>query len=104
MDNDYRVWADAPLRFDAQGLRTSAQLSRASLCSYPACRARKALYQTKQCRFIKPGTTEKSDFDHGDNSPDDGRSMTFSTIEEPGAWVALYNVETNPKYRAFLAR
>jgi hypothetical protein len=63
----------------------------------------KGLIHTKQCRFITPGATQASTFDHGDR-PADGRDIdeVFRRIEEPGSWIALYNVETDPKYNGFL--
>jgi hypothetical protein len=56
-----------------------------------------------QCRFITPGATQSSEFMHSAEGPD-GRGIdeVFRRIEEPGAWVALYNIETDPVYRAFL--
>ena len=61
------------------------------------------LMPTGQCRFMKPGTTQASDFFHTPETHD-GRSLdeVFSRIEEPGAWIALYNVETDPQYKRFL--
>jgi hypothetical protein len=63
----------------------------------------KRLYATHQCRFIKPGTTETSGFIHNDKSPD-GRTIeeVFRRIEEPGSWVALYDIQTDPEYAEFL--
>jgi hypothetical protein len=63
----------------------------------------KSLMATKQCRFIKPGITQSSSFDHGDSSPD-GRDIdeVFSRVEEKNSWVALYNIQTDPVYRKFL--
>jgi len=59
----------------------------------------------EQCRFIKPGSTQVSYFDHGAKDP---RGLqideVFDRIEEPGSWVALYNVERDPTYREFLER
>ena len=62
-----------------------------------------ALMETKQCRFILPGTTDASRFDHQPESAD-GRSVreAFARMEEPGSWVALYNVQTDPEYGKFL--
>lgn len=58
---------------------------------------------TGQCRFITPGATQASEFMHEDHSPD-GRGIdeVFRRITEPGAWVALYNVEKDPLYKGFL--
>jgi hypothetical protein len=61
------------------------------------------LMPTRQCRFVKPGMTPSAAFDHQPLDPA-GRDIdeVFRRIEEPGSWVALYNVETQPRYRAFL--
>jgi hypothetical protein len=63
----------------------------------------KSLMATKQCRFIKPGITAASSFDHGDSSHD-GRTIgeVFRRIEEKDSWVALYNIQTDPVYCQFL--
>ena len=63
----------------------------------------KSLMATKQCRFIKPGITASSSFDHGDSSHD-GRTIgeVFRHIEEKDSWVALYNIQTDPAYNRFL--
>lgn len=62
-----------------------------------------SLMPTRQCRFIVPGSTDASKFDHKD-TPADGRSVeeVFRRLEEPGSWVALYNVQTDPEYQRFL--
>lgn len=84
-----------PIRhdFDAHPLMQLRQL---------ADLARK-LMPTGQCRFIRPGSTGASEFWHDPKSPD-GREVdeVFARIEEPGSWIALYNVETDPAYRGFL--
>lgn len=56
-----------------------------------------------QCRFVRPGITQASGFTHADHHPE-GRSIeeVFRRIEEPASWVALYNVEVIPRYRALL--
>ncbi len=66
--------------------------------------AAKELYKTGQCRFLKQGATQASEFKH-DSSSHDGRDIdeVFRRLEEPGSWLALYNVETHPQYRQFLA-
>jgi hypothetical protein len=63
----------------------------------------KELYATDQCRFISPGSSQAAPFHHEGKDPS-GRSIeeVFRRIEEPGSWVALYNVEASPPYRQFL--
>lgn len=63
----------------------------------------KSLYATNQCRFITPGASQASAFHHEGKDPT-GKTIdeVFARIEEPGSWIALYNVETNPIYRGFL--
>ena len=63
----------------------------------------KELIKTKQCRFIQPGSSQASAFNHEDSDPN-GRNIdeVFARMEESGSWIALYNVETHPVYRAFL--
>lgn len=63
----------------------------------------KDLVKTKQCRFITPGSDQSSPFFHNEADPQ-GRSIdeVFARIEEPGSWVALYNIETHPVYKSFL--
>ncbi|MDE2150418.1 MAG: cupin [Gammaproteobacteria bacterium] len=58
---------------------------------------------TKQCRFVRPGVTQTSEFFHTPKVPD-GRSIgeVFERIEQPGAWVALYNIQTEPEYRRLI--
>lgn len=63
----------------------------------------RALRKTEQCRFIMPGSKQDTFFDHTAESPD-GRGVdeVFRRIEEPGSWIALYNVQTDPTYAGFL--
>ncbi len=63
----------------------------------------KSLDATGQCRFIAPETTPDAPFDHR-GADLAGRSIdeVFDRIEQPGSWVALYNVETHPAYRKLL--
>lgn len=63
----------------------------------------RSLMPNGQCRFIAPGTSQSSPFDHKAESPD-GLSIeeVFRRIEEPGSWVALYRVDTDPEYARFL--
>lgn len=62
-----------------------------------------ALASTGQCRFMEPGGTQAAPFTHESRHPD-GREIdeVFDRIEEPGSWIALYNVQTHPVYKAFL--
>ena len=63
----------------------------------------KSLKATDQCRFIAQNTKVSSTFHHEKQSPD-GRSLeeVFQNIEEPGAWVALYDIQTDPTYSRFV--
>lgn len=63
----------------------------------------KRLMPTDQCRFVRPGLSTASEFDHA-GKPHDGRSIdeVFARIEESGSWIALYNVQTDPLYRGFV--
>jgi hypothetical protein len=62
-----------------------------------------ALQPTDQCRFLAPGTTDASRFVHKRKTAD-GRSLdeVFRQLHEPGSWIALYNVQTDPTYGPFL--
>jgi hypothetical protein len=57
----------------------------------------------EQCRFIQPGTRQDSAFHHTSADPT-GRSVVdvFNRIHDPGAWIALYNVEADPVYGRFV--
>lgn len=61
------------------------------------------LVAVDKCRFVSPDTTAHSAFSTAGESPD-GRSIDeiFARMEEPGSWIALYNVEQDPVYRQFL--
>ncbi len=101
----YRIWFDRPEAFSTQRV----QALHHNYHDHPLLQLdalsdlAKALYPTKQCRFIAPGTKQTSSFTHGDTD-NAGRSIdeVFRRIEEPGSWIALYNVETHPVYKAFL--
>ena len=62
-----------------------------------------SLVATDQCRFIARDTKVSTPFHHEKQSLD-GRSIdeVFRRIEEPGSWVALYNVQTDPAYDRFV--
>lgn len=102
---EYRLWTEKPGDFSA--FRVSPikhNFSSHPLMQLPRLAAlAKNLYQTNQCRFIKPGSDQAAAFDHKSRSFD-GRDIdeVFARIAEPGSWVALYNIETDPEYRDFL--
>jgi hypothetical protein len=102
---EYRIDVDDPGSFSTRRLvrirhnyhqHPLLQLSRLGVLA-------KSLIATKQCRFIKPGITASSSFQHEDASPD-GRTIdeVFRRIEEKDSWVALYNIQTDPVYKRFL--
>lgn len=66
-------------------------------------RLAKELMPLEKCRFVKPGMTQASAFRHDARHPD-GRDIddVFERIEETGSWIALYNVESIPRYRDLL--
>ena len=100
-----RVWPADPTAFTTSGM----QAIRHNFDQHPLmhlselAKLAKRLYPHKQCRFIMPGATQTSEFDHQDTDVA-GRSIdeVFERIEEPRSWVALYNVETDPIYKGFL--
>lgn len=61
------------------------------------------LVERKQCRFVSPDTKLDSKFDHRSEAPG-GKTIreVFERIEEPRSWIALYNVEVHPDYRALI--
>ncbi len=63
------------------------------------------LMPLKLCRFPVGGMTQSSAFNLRSDS-DDGRSIDqlFARIDQPGSWIALYDVEVVPRYRDLLAR
>lgn len=65
----------------------------------------KYLSPLKQCRFVRPGITQASNFEHDPKDPL-GKSIdeVFERIHEPKSWVALYNIETHPVYAALLQK
>ncbi len=101
----FKVWVDAPQAFSTQTVHAIRHnFQDHPLMQMPElAKLAKALAPTRQCRFLAPGTQQDSAFDHGDADAH-GRSLdeVFRRIEEPGSWIALYNVETHPPYREFL--
>lgn len=101
----FRVQPQDGLVFSArQSIRLRHNFHRHPLMQLDALRAlAHELQPVGGCRFIEPGTGEASEFLHHDRSPD-GRPIdaVFDRIEEPGSWIALYNVERVPRYGRFL--
>ncbi len=101
----HRVWPEGSAPFSTAAVREiHHNFHQHPLMQLPQlAELAKSLMPTGQCRFINPGATQASEFMHEGHSPD-GRGIdeVFRRIEEPGAWVALYNVETDSRYRAFL--
>lgn len=63
----------------------------------------KRLMSTRQCRFGVPGMTQTSAFKHTPKLPK-GTTIedVFARLQEPGSWLALYNVQTDPAYAGLL--
>ena len=103
--NGYRLWAEDPASFSSQRISPI----RHSFHNHPLmqlprlAQLAKSLFATDQCRFIEPGTRQDSKFFHN-SRPVDGRDIdgVFARISDPGSWVALYNIETDPEYSRFL--
>jgi hypothetical protein len=101
----YKIWLDSPLEFSSHRI----QQIRHNFHEHPLLQLPQLaelaheLWPAKQCRFITPGSTQSTAFHHGANTPD-GRTLddVFRRIDEPGSWIALYNVETVPRYAQLL--
>jgi hypothetical protein len=105
-EQPYRVWFDDSKDFSSRRIeRLHHNFDQHPLMQLPQLgELARELMPLRKCRFIRPGTTQASDFWHDPDSPD-GRSIeeVIQRIEEPGSWLALYNVEVIPRYQAFLA-
>jgi len=103
--SDCRMWVDDPAGFSTGKVgRLHHDYHRHPLFQLPELEAlAKELSPLKQCRFVRPGLTQASAFAH-DSVPPDGRSIedVFRRIEEPGSWIALYDVEVIPRYKELL--
>ena len=99
------VWLDDPAQFSTHRVTPiHHDLHEHPLMQLPQlAELAHELLPANLCRFIVPGTTQTSEFLHEPTSFD-GRGIdeVFRRIEESGSWIALYNVETIPRYRAFL--
>jgi hypothetical protein len=100
-----RIWVDDPATFSASRIGAI----RHDFHRHPLMQLQRlaelaeALVPTGQCRFITPGSKQASVFFHSPNSPD-GKTIqeVFRRVEEPGSWIALYNIQTNPTFSEFL--
>ena len=103
----YRVWPADPASFSTQRMSPLAHsIDQHPLFQLDALQVlANSLMSAGQCRFLKPGTTQGSAFSHDPEHPQ-GLSIdeVFARMEEPGSWLALYNVQTDPRYRAALER
>lgn len=101
-----RVWVDDAASFSTHRVQTiQHDFHLHPLMQLPElAKLAKELAVTGQCRFIKPDTEQGSPFNHESEDPE-GRAIeeVFRRIDEPGSWVALYNVQSHPAYRGFLA-
>ena len=103
----YRVWPAEPSSFSTR--RMSAL--RHNINEHPLFQLSALqelaheLMPAGQCRFLRPGATQGSAFVHDAAHPQ-GLSIdeVFARMEEPGSWLALYNVETVARYQAALDR
>ena len=102
----YRAWVDDPVSFSTYRVgKLRHNFQEHPLLQLPRlAQFGKMRWPLGQCRFIRPGATQASALVLAQQTPD-GRTIDelFRRIEEPGSWVALYNVETDPEYRALLA-
>ena len=102
---DCRLWVDDPAGFTTSKVgRLHHTYHQHPLFQLPELEAlAEELMPLKQCRFIRPGIKQSSAFAHAPEHPE-GRSIAevFRRIEEPGSWIALYNVEAIPRYRDLL--
>jgi hypothetical protein len=94
-DGDYHRTKVAPLRhtFHTHPLLQLPKLQQLA----------ESLLASGQCKFLGAPATVASPFDLQSQSPK-GQSLAdvFENIEQPGSWIALYNVETNAEYQRFL--
>ena len=101
----YRVWPESREQFSTTKISPIRHtFHEHPLMQLPAlAELAHRLMPSGQCRFIAPGMTQSSEFSH-ESKTHDGRSLdeVFRRIEEPGSWIAMYNVEKDPLYRTFL--
>jgi hypothetical protein len=101
----FRVWPDDPTGFSTHRIgKLQHNFHQHPLFQVSELAAlAKDLVPFGKCRFTRPGITQASSFTHDSQHPD-GRSVeeVFQRIEEPGSWVALYNIEVIARYQVLL--
>lgn len=100
-----RIWFDEPHSFDCRKVaRLHHSFAEHPLLQLPRLQQlAESLLDNDQCRFIQAEATQASPFNPMRRSPE-GRTIAdiFARIEEPGSWISMYNVETDPEYHQFL--
>ena len=103
----YRVWPAEPASFSTRRMSPLRHnINEHPLFQLSALQAlAHELMPAGQCRFQRPGATQGSAFVHEPKHPQ-GLSIdeVIARMEEPGSWLALYNVQTDARYRAALER
>jgi hypothetical protein len=104
----HRIWADNAADFRTAGIAAiHHDFHRHPLMQLPRLeQLAERLWPLGQCRFMAPGARDTSSLDESmrmRNPSGYKIAETFRRIEEPASWISLYNVETDPEYRQFLA-
>jgi hypothetical protein len=101
----HRIWPADPASFSTRRMGALRHnFDQHPLFQLPALEAlAQRLMPSGQCRFLKPGTKPGSAFSHEPVHPKGWPiEEVFRRLEEPGSWIALYDVETDPTYQAAL--
>src|SRR5262245_56216725 len=107
MEPQYRVWpADDATFHPRRVIRLKHSLTTHPLMQLPALRRLAEKFEAEgkgQVKFVRPGTTSADPL-HLLTQSDRGWPVAavFDHLEEPGSWVSLYNVQTDPDYRAMI--
>jgi hypothetical protein len=107
-NSSWRVWSDQSAQFTERKIcPIRHNLHQHPLLQLPQlAQLAKTLMPLGQCRFMNAGATQSSALDDVlHNASPDGRSIdeVFARLDEPGSWIAMYNVEAEPRYAALLA-